>query len=372
MKTFLHFLYIETLMFFRARIALFWTFAFPLFMLVVQMALFGRGPAAVTLKVGLADLDHSKASARFVNQITHGFGTQSLLKATLVSLDEEPKDPAIYDLSIVLPAGFGAEEDTARAGIAQVVRQATPNSSIGYGILQGITNDYNLVVSGAPRSAILEAKSLPTKSKPLSYSLYLVTGLSFMVILSTSMMGFATPLVGSRESGVLRIYQLYPTPAVSALAAFWLARLAIVASSIALLFGVAAVFYHVPLSTAPLDLTLGFLGLFLGTATFLSFGLLIATFSRDTQTTTIVCNLIYTLLLFSGNLLLPTNGLPNRVREIAEFLPLNALAGTVRRCFSGQVEIGREFATYGLMIAAIIVSVAIAQRHFRWIPSRSH
>lgn len=370
MKTFLHLLYIEIVMFLRARIALFWTFAFPLFMLVIQMALFGRGPAQVSVKIGVVDQDHSPTSAKYIDQIQHGFSAQNLLKAAILPLTDEPKDPAAYDLVVILPQGFGTA-DASASGLVKVTRQSTPSSSISYGILQGTTNEYNLVASGAARSAVLDSTALPTKSKPLPYSLYLVTGLSFMVILSTSLMGFATPLVGSRESGVLRIYQLYPTSAVSALAAFWIARLAIVASSIALLFVVAGVFYKVPISTAPLDLAFGFLGLFLGTAAFLSLGLLIAAFARDTQTATIVCNLTYTLLLFSGNLLLPTSGLPNRARELAEFLPMNALAGTVRRCLSGQTDFGREFLTYGLMLAAIAVCVTVAQHNFRWTPRRS-
>lgn len=371
MKTFIHFLSTEIALVCRARVTLFWTFAFPIFMLVVQMALFGHDPASISIKVGLADLDQSEASKRYVAFVTRGFTIQQSFRATVTPLKEAPKTPEPYDIVVVVPHDFGLGAASGDGGVIQVSRSAGQIASgAAQSILQGITTEYNMSTAKAPRAAIIEATTVGTVTKRIPYSLYLVTGLSFMVILSTSLMGFASPLVGSRESGVFRIYHLYPMPPLAALAAFWLARLVIVASSITLLFAVAATLYRVPITGSFSALLLGFGGLFLGTAGFLSLGLVIASFSRNSQTTTMVCNVLYSTLLFSGNLLLPTSGLPAKARAFVEFLPLNAMAGTVRRCFSGQPDFSKEAVTYGLMILVTGACLALTHRSFRWTPQR--
>ena len=72
MKNLLHLVRADLALFLRGRLALFWTFAFPLLMLMMQMALFGQEAKLGPVTLVVHDMDRSAESASL------GFMTFSL------------------------------------------------------------------------------------------------------------------------------------------------------------------------------------------------------------------------------------------------------------------------------------------------------
>lgn len=367
MAPFFIFFRTQIALFLRGKLPLFWTLAFPLLLLVILMALFGNGISLGPVKLAIVDEDHTAASASYADFARFVFVQQKTLKAHIAILAAPPNGR--YDAVITIPAGFEASISkglTARVSLS-LRNSGTPSGGAIAGILNGLTDRYDLNAAHVHRTvSIREMAAEPNRS--MNYPMYLVTGLSVMVVLSTSFMGFAVPLVAARENGVFRLYQVFPVHTGIILFAWWLARLIIALCSSLVLLLAANLFYNVTPTGSIIDLTIGSAMLTVGTGAFLALGMMIAALSPSVAAATMFANLVYFPLLFTGNLLMPTGSLPWAIQNIIQYLPVNALAGSLRRCFSGHIESSVEITSFLILLAVGGISLVIAHRHYSWLP----
>jgi ABC-2 type transport system permease protein len=369
MKTLLHLVQADLAMFLRGRLALFWTFAFPLLMLVMQMALFGHDVKLGPVSLAMLDQDRSAVSQDYQRHLQAGLRQQRSVAFNVLA----PEQVADADFVLTIPAGFAANVDAGRSTLMDLRNGAGKRDNGGaaydaaYGMLRGYSDAYNLSgLQGAPRVALPPPAAAPAAS--LDYRLFLVTGLAGLVILSTSLMGFAGPLVAAREGGMFRMYQLFPMPTGVVVAAWCLSRLVIVLLASLAMFFAAWAIYGVRISAGPGAIALAVGMLALGSAAFLALGLLIAALTNSVAAATMLCNLLYFPLLFSGNLMIPLGGLPKALREAADCLPLNAMMASIRRALTVGMDWRSDAYSVLVLGAMLALCLLLAVRRFTWMP----
>jgi len=368
MSIFFYLLRIELTLFARSRVALFWAFAFPLFMLVIQMALFGGGINLGTARVAIVDPARSADSIAFTRFIQ---GKLSSLHFLHVNIDvlAQPSGKK-YDAEITLPRDLA--EHIASKSVARidyhVKDEQAPMGAALVGVLRGLVEGYSLEISGAHPLLVLSRDRPLSSAAGTAYNLYLVTGLTVMVMLSTSLMGFAVPLVAAREGGLFRLYQMFPLRPSVVLMTWLLARLITIVLSSIVLMTAAVIFYGVPVTLSAPELLFSIVLLILGAGAFLSVGILISTLAPNVPTATMICNLIYFPMLFTGNLIIPTGNLPGFVQAVLSYFPANAVAASLRHALGEQFDGRTDFTALAFLLASIVLFLAVAQRRFCWVP----
>lgn len=367
LRTLAHLVGSDLRLFLRGRLALFWTFAFPLLMLIMQMTLFGGDTRLGPLSLAIDDQDHSPTSLDYVHQLTAGLRRQKSIQFNFVAPSTDAVQSA--DLVLTIPPGFGANVESKATTRLQLGGRlaAGPSYDAAYGMLRGLSDAYNLVGLALPPRVALPAPR-PAPDSPLGYALYLVTGLIGLIVLSTSLMGFAGPLVAARENGMFRLYQLFPLHTGLVVFAWWLSRLAITVLASLAMFLAAFAIYGVRLDVGLGDLLLALAMLVLGTGAFLSVGLVVASVSGSVAAATMLCNLLYFPLLFSGNLMIPIGGLPQLLRDVLDHLPLNALVGSLRRLLTGGTDWVLEGYAAALLLLVTLAGLTVSARRFSWMP----
>ncbi|HEX8062267.1 MAG TPA: ABC transporter permease [Allosphingosinicella sp.] len=355
----------------RSRISVFWTFAFPLLILVAYMQLFAN-PKLGEVSLVVEDRDQSETSRDFAQSVVGVMSRQDVVSVKRV--EPSPGDKlGKRTIQIVIPRNFGAV--TASKGSMPVAVRAKDKSDpairASLGILQGVVTNWNMAAAGEPPRALLRV-SAPDGAQASAQSRvnYLLAGLIVMVALSSSLMGFAVPLVASREHGLTRQQSLWPVGRGLILAAWAGSKLAVILTSALMLCAVAATFYGFGTGLSAAGILVGGVVLLTATCCLLSLGLAVASRSKSTQTALVMANSLYFVGLFTGDLLIPTGGLPEGLRQVLAFSPVNAFAQALRSAL-GAGDL-REALSRDLWLALAVFLVlgagafTFASKTYRW------
>lgn len=355
----------------RSRISVFWTFAFPLLILVAYMQLFAS-PKLGEVSMVVEDRDGSEISRDFAQSVVGVMGRQDVVSVKRVEPSPGGK-LGKRTIRIVIPRDFGAV--TASKGTMPVAVTAKDKSDpairASLGILQGVVTTWNMAQAGEPPRAQLQVSAPDGAAAGAQARVnYLLAGLIVMVALSSSLMGFAVPLVASREHGLTRQQSLWPVGRGLILAAWAGSKLAVILTSALMLCGVAAAFYGFGTGLSAGGILVGGVVLLTATCCLLSLGLAIASRSKSTQTALVMANSLYFIGLFTGDLLIPTGGLPEGLRQVLAFSPVNAFAQALRSAL-GAADL-REALSRDLWLALAIFlllgagAFTFASRTYRW------
>lgn len=178
-----------------------------------------------------------------------------------------------------------------------------------------------------------------------------------LAVLSTAFTSQAIATGFDRRSGVLRLLATTPLGRGGLLAGKVLAVLAVEAGQVAVLGGIAAALGWRPTGLGPAALLL-----VLGTAAFVSLGLLIAGVLRA-EAVLAVANLVWVLLLAGGAVLLPADQLPAPLAAVARVLPSGALGEGLRDALTGS---GLGLGPVLVLLGWTAVAGTLAARYFRW------
>lgn len=178
-----------------------------------------------------------------------------------------------------------------------------------------------------------------------------------LAVLSTAFTSQAIATGFDRRSGVLRLLATTPLGRGGLLAGKVLAVLAVEVGQVVVLAGIAAALGWRPTGLAPAGALL-----VLGTAAFVSLGLLIAGVLRA-EAVLAVANLVWVLLLAGGAVLLPADQLPAPLAAVARVLPSGALGEGLRDALTGG---GLGLGPVLVLLAWTAVAGTLAARYFRW------
>jgi ABC-2 type transport system permease protein len=188
----------------------------------------------------------------------------------------------------------------------------------------------------------------------------LTPGVLALAILSTSFTSVAIATGFERRYGVLKRLGATPLPRSGLLAAKVLALMAVELLQVVVLATVGLACGWSP-SPGLLGLVGFALAVVLGTAAFVSLGLLLAGTLRA-EATLAAANLVYLLLLAGGAVVLPSSSYGG-YGEVARWLPSGALGDAVRRAFlDGAVD----WAALACLLGWAAVGSLLTARSFKW------
>jgi ABC-type multidrug transport system permease subunit len=180
-----------------------------------------------------------------------------------------------------------------------------------------------------------------------------------------SFWGLSATLVTFREQGILRRFHVAPVSSSDMLASSVLANFALTLPTVLAIVALARFVYHVHDFG---NVLAAFLFVCIGTISFGSLGLVVASITNTMQETQVLNQLIWLPLIFLSGATVPLPDLPKMVQGIAVFLPATFLVTGLQQAtyFSKSTA---ELIVYLLALAFwSILSFFVAAQLFRWEP----
>jgi len=347
---------------FRDRLALFFTFLFPLIFLFVFGALSSH--SSVSLNVAIINRSDSSAAKQLVSQID---------SLKVLKVDKEVTDFATanqkmsrgeIDATIELPPTFGsAGADKLPSGEA-IVHYTQNNEQAAntlVSVLQAMFQGVNAKLVKTVTPFTVTAQQTNTHS--LSAFDYTFTGLLGFSILGAGIFGPMNYFPELKKMGILR--RLHTTPLrvwqyfLSAMMSNAVAGLL----SIAVMFIVALLVFHLKVVGNLLELT-AFLAF--GIILVLGIGLALGGWAKNERQAAPLGNIIVFPMMFLTGIFFPRFLMPEWLQHITTFMPLTPVIDGARMILAegkSLLDLGPQL---GIMAIWLVIIYAIAFRVFRW------
>jgi ABC-2 type transport system permease protein len=180
-----------------------------------------------------------------------------------------------------------------------------------------------------------------------------------------SFWGLSMQLVTFREQGILRRFRVTPVGASAMLASSLISNYFLTLPTIVIEFYLSRSLFHM----AGLGNLLSvFILVTIGTVTFASLGLIVASVTNTMQETQIINQIIWFIFLFISGATIPFPKLPAMVQKIAVFLPATYLVSGLQRAMVDHTSVLDLGAYLASLVGCALIAFTIAAQLFRWEP----
>jgi ABC-type multidrug transport system permease subunit len=180
-----------------------------------------------------------------------------------------------------------------------------------------------------------------------------------------SFWGLSATLVMFREQGILRRFHVAPVSASDMLASSVLANFALTLPTVVTILVLARLVFHV---TAFGNLFAAFLFVCIGTVSFGSLGLVVASITNTMQETQVLNQLLWLPLIFLSGATLPLAYLPGIAQKFSVFLPATYLVTGLQQATMFSRGIGDLIVYFLALTFWSALSFFVASQLFRWEP----
>lgn len=356
------FILINTKRFFRDRLAIFFTIAFPLIFLIIFGSLFG-GNNQISFKVAVINQSNTALAQKFSDQ---------LKEASIFNVDESVTTQeqankkmlrSELDATIILPQGFGEAVKGIPSGQLQLLyNENSQQAAQALGsILQTQLNELNkqFVDTYVPFTVSLES----TKSQGLTQFDYTFAGLLGFAIISLGIFGPTNVFPELKKQGVLR--RLHTTPL-----RVWQYFIANVASqgfigliSVAIMFAVSILLFDLQMEGSYITF---FAFVALSIVTIYGIGLAIGGWAKNERQAAPLSNLVTFPMIFLSGTFFPRFLMPEWLQSITNFLPLTPVIDGIRLIATEGKGLLDILPQVGLIAIWCVVIYIIAFKVFRW------
>jgi ABC-2 type transport system permease protein len=345
----------------RNAAGLFFGLIFPVILILIFGAIFSGGLSGnITVYVQNQDTKNvSQVTTSFL-QALNSSGTLNLVMVDKSENFSQYLSAHSASDGIVIPADFSADYTAGLpVNITVYGNPAQSSSTIVSGTVNGIINGFNLrLFHGQQVIGITETTA---NSHVTKYIDFLVPGLIGFSILISPM--FSLVNISSEYKRVKLFKQLSLTPLTKFewLASKVLFYILLSAASFLLMvaIGVIAFGIHVVLSLWLIPF------LILGPTFFASLGMLVGTVSKNTETASVIGNIISFPMMFLSGTFFPISLMPTYLQYVSHALPLFYIIDglTAVMIYSNYAQ-----ATIDLIVVAVITVIvfAAAARVFKW------
>ncbi|MFA5375378.1 MAG: ABC transporter permease [Dehalococcoidia bacterium] len=360
MKTFNMLLMANAKQFVREKAALFWTFLFPIFFILIFGAVFSGNMEDVNFNVGLVVEDDSAMA----QNMSAALGQVNAFKVTEGQRDDEIQ--ALQDgdrrAVLVIEQGFGAT--IAQGGTANVSVYYDPTQTSSVQILlpivQKVVDNFDRALSGSIPRIHINEETLQ------SYSLrsidYLVPGILAMSLMQLGLFGVAQ-LVVDRENKVLKRLGATPLRRSTMIMSTVVFNLIVAMLQAALIIIIARLVFGVPIMGNWFYL-IGFI--ILGTLTFLAMGYMLSAFAKNQQTLMPLIMAVQFPMMFLSGIFFPLEMMPGFMRPIMDAMPLTYLADSVRQIMVESSAMHSHIINLAVLGVWFVVCLVLAVRFFKW------
>ena len=180
-----------------------------------------------------------------------------------------------------------------------------------------------------------------------------------------SFWGLSVQLVTFREQGILRRFRVTPVGASAMLASSLLSNYFLTLPTIIIEFFLSRWVFHM---SGLGNLTSVFVLVTLGTISFASLGLIVASVTNTMQETQVINQIIWFVFLFISGATIPFPILPGMIQAIAVFLPATYLVSGLQRAMIDHTGVASLGAYMASLVGCALIAFLIAAQLFRWDP----
>ncbi|HET9721582.1 MAG TPA: ABC transporter permease [Candidatus Saccharimonadales bacterium] len=346
---------------FRDRLALFFTFLFPLIFLAVFGSLSHSN--SVSLKVAIINQSRQPYAQQFVGQLDKSKIIKVNKDITSFADANKQMSRGEIDATVELPPSFGVEKNGVPSGQAVVhytqnnEQAAQTLTSVLQAQFQGINS--KLVAAKTPFTVV----SKQTNEHSLSAFDYTFTGLLGFSILGAGIFGPMNVFPELKKMGILRRLHTTPLRVWQYFLANMLGNAVTGLMSIAVMFIVAIAVFHLKTVGNYLELAV-FLAY--GIIMILGIGLALGGWARNERQAAPLGNIIVFPMMFLTGVFFPRFLMPHWLQSVTNYMPLTPVIDGGRLIITegkSLLDLGPQL---GIITIWLIIIYLIAFRVFRW------
>ncbi|HEV2412931.1 MAG TPA: ABC transporter permease [Candidatus Saccharimonadales bacterium] len=347
--------------FFRNRVALFFTFLFPVIFLLIFGSLFKT--SAFHFHVAVFNDAKTPYANGLVKEIekTKGFNVANV---DSMSTAKTELGEGQLDSIVVLPPGFGEPDSQGvPAGTAvSYYEQANPQSGQQLStVLQSILDTTNNHFYHQQKP--LKVASEPAQTTNLTEFDYTFSGLLGFSILSLGIFGMANGFATDKANGALRRLRVSPIRASQLVMATAAQYVVVGLLSLALMYFLAVRIFNFHMHGSYLSLIVFAI---LSIVMIFGFGLTIAGWAKDEKQAAPLANLVGIPMMFLSGSFFPRYLMPEWLQHISGYLPLSPVVDGMRYIVAEGKTLPQVLPQIGLIAAWGVVIYIVAFYVFRW------
>lgn len=363
MRTIWVFTKINTKRFFRDRLAIFFTIAFPLIFLFIFGGIFGK-QSDLSFKVSLLNSSQTEFAKNYESQLRSGKIFQIDQEATNEAIANEKMSRGEIDATIVLNETFGQPNASGiPTGEIKVVYSQSSEQAAQtmQSVLQAQLSEINkqFVSVEMPFSVRTEQSN----QRSLSRFDYTFAGLVGFAIVGLGIFGPINVFPELKKQGILRrlhttpirVYQYFISNAAS--------QAVIGLMTISIMFAVSIVLFDLTVAGSVFDLAVFSV---LGIVCILGIGLSIGGWARNERQAAPLGNLIVFPMIFLSGTFFPRFLMPDWLQSLSTYLPLTPVIDGIRLIATEGKSLLEVSSQLGLIALWTVVIYIIAFRVFRW------
>jgi ABC-2 type transport system permease protein len=330
--------------FFRDRMALFFTFLFPIMFLVVFGLVFNSSSGSATT-IGVV------GTGPLVQQLP----SELLEPRPYPNLDAGVQ--AVKDGDVAAVVSQEGDRLVLRFAASDVVRSATIQA-----VLQQVVDHANLAATGQPETYTIDRAQVEDESlKPIQF---IAGGMLSWGVATSATFGAALTIVSWRRKKLLRRVRLSPAPVWTVVAARVGVSMVTAIVQGVLMIGIAL--------TPPFGLKLTGSWwllvplLLFGTLSFLAIGLLVGAVAKTEEAASAAANFIVLPMAFLSGTFFDLSNAPAWMRAVSQAFPLRHMNDAMLDVLGRDAGPGAVVVPCLILLAFALVVTAIATRVFTW------
>jgi ABC-2 type transport system permease protein len=343
--------------FLREKGSLFWTIVFPILILFLYSAIFGREVPFVA-NIAIVDMDNTQLT----NNIIYGLNQTEVLQVKMfqdnTSALEALKNGEINSV-LTFPEGFSENLTHGTTYIVLSVDETNPDvADIIHSVIQGFFSKF-------ASNPVTIKEGVSISREKLGYKEFLLPGILTYPFLFSSMVAATSAIVYERELGTLKRIRVSPAHPLSVL---WGKTLATMAQTAISLFLISTLAFSLLNPKVNWNLPLLIPIMVLGSINGISIGLLISCIARSPSEASNAAVTIGVFLQFFIGMYFPVEFLPEYLQTASNVIPMTYAAKAMRDIMLRNAGFDKIFPTMIILtISAVIIYITGIFLYRRWV-----
>jgi ABC-2 type transport system permease protein len=359
----------DTKTFFRERGTIFWTMAFPIVIMLLFTAIFGR-TIPFSANIGIIDNDGTPVTAQIIASLNSSSGPFTSIAYTNTTEAFVALNATNVRAVIIVPKGFTQSLAFKNATVSITVDKSNPDIAniVTNGVTTAFSGFYKIAYNYTEPITFTVESAVP--GQIIGYKENIIPGMLTYPLLFSSMVVSTGAIVFEREKGTLKKIRASPIPPLYMLGGKALAALFQTSISITVM-SVLAYFLLSPNLNWNIPLLIPIL--FLGSLNGIALGLIISCIGRAPQEASSAATTIAIVLQFFTGMYFPIDYLPSYMQQIGRVIPMTYAAQALRDVMIRNATLNNLLLPIGTLAgAAAILLVVGVLLYKRWVQSERY
>ncbi len=345
--------------FYRDSSALFWTLAFPIiFTFIFGIVFSGGGESSYTIGVV------TDPANPMTEPVVEGIRSIPIFRVNTGTEEGEMKalQQGNRTLVVVMPEVNPEDLQTGKTLDIEIYYNGTQQNTSRALIsaIQQVFAEAERKITGRPQ--VFKVTAQPIQTRELTNFDYLLPGILAMALMQLGLFG-VFDFMNLRDKGVIRGLAVTPLPRSTIFQSEVLLRLLVALVQTILIVVVGQIVFNVQIIGNPLFVV----GLVIfGALTFVSFGYMLASFSKSFEAGRNIIQLVQFPMMFLSGIFFPVEIMPDYIRPVVKAIPLTYLGDALRQVMVGAPPDHSMTINLAVLGGWLVVSSILAVKFWRW------